>query len=173
MDWILFWTAFGAIGGALGSAATAAAVIVTLWQVRYTERKALKLHFSDTMVMQSLKMKFPRIHFIRLCVINNGKRNVVIEHWGYDFHRKQGQALLGFNESALAQKMNPALPVELAIENKMDLYLERRYFITQLQEAISEGTLQKRKRITFFVIDSTGKVYRTKSRKTVGEMLKE
>ena len=171
-DWMLFWTAVGAIGGALGSIATAAAVIVALWQVRYTERKTLKLRFSDAMVMESLKVKLPRIHFIRLCVINNGKRNVVIDHWGYDYHGKQGQALLGFNQSALAQGMNPALPFELAVENKMDLYLERRYFITQLQKAISEGVLQKSKKITFFVVDSTGKVYPTKSRKTVGEMLK-
>lgn len=36
---VLFWTAFAAIGQAVGAVATAAAVIVTLWQIRYANAK--------------------------------------------------------------------------------------------------------------------------------------
>ena len=43
----LFWTAFAAIGQAVGAIATAAAVIVTLWQVRYSNKKNLKMKFTD------------------------------------------------------------------------------------------------------------------------------
>ena len=38
-DYNLFWTAFAAIGQAVGAIATAAAVIVTLWQIKYANRK--------------------------------------------------------------------------------------------------------------------------------------
>lgn len=65
-DWMLFWTSVGAIGAALSSAATVAPVIGALWQARHTERKTLKLRFPDTMVMESLKVNLPKIHFIRL-----------------------------------------------------------------------------------------------------------
>ena len=37
----LFWTAFAAIGQAVGAIATAAAVIVTLWQVRYSNKNVV------------------------------------------------------------------------------------------------------------------------------------
>ncbi|MCI8540271.1 MAG: iron-containing alcohol dehydrogenase [Erysipelotrichaceae bacterium] len=46
-DKILFWTAFGAIGTTLGSFATAIAVIVALWQTKYSTKKKLKLVFND------------------------------------------------------------------------------------------------------------------------------
>ena len=38
-DATLFWTAFAAIGQAVGAIATAAAVIITLWQIKYANRK--------------------------------------------------------------------------------------------------------------------------------------
>ena len=47
MDWNLFWTAFGAIGGTLGAVATTAAVVVALWQTKYSQKKIIKLGFSD------------------------------------------------------------------------------------------------------------------------------
>ena len=47
LDWTLFWTAVGAIGGTLGAIATTAAVIVALWQTKYSQKKKLKLAFSD------------------------------------------------------------------------------------------------------------------------------
>jgi hypothetical protein len=38
-DYTLFWTAFAAIGQAVGAIATAAAVIITLWQIKYVNKK--------------------------------------------------------------------------------------------------------------------------------------
>lgn len=45
MDWNLFWTAFGAIGGTLGALATFIAVIVALWQTKFSYKKKLQLSF--------------------------------------------------------------------------------------------------------------------------------
>lgn len=53
MDWLLFWTAFGAIGGTIGALATATAVFVALWQTKYSNKKKLKLAFSDDVVIAS------------------------------------------------------------------------------------------------------------------------
>lgn len=44
-DITLFWTAFAAIGQAVGAVATAAAVIITLWQIKYANRKKIKMSF--------------------------------------------------------------------------------------------------------------------------------
>lgn len=51
MDWNLFWTAFGAIGGTVGAIATAAAVIVALWQTKYSYKKKLKISFSNNITI--------------------------------------------------------------------------------------------------------------------------
>ena len=51
MDWNLFWAAFGAIGGTVGALATAAAVIVALWQTKYSYKKKLKLSFTDNITI--------------------------------------------------------------------------------------------------------------------------
>lgn len=47
MDWALFWNAFGAIGGTLGVLATIIAVIVALWQTKYSQKKKIKLCFNE------------------------------------------------------------------------------------------------------------------------------
>lgn len=38
-DYNMFWTAFSAIGQTVEAIATSAAVIVTLWQIKYANRK--------------------------------------------------------------------------------------------------------------------------------------
>ena len=71
----LFWTAFAAIGQAVGAIATAAAVIVTLWQVRYSNKKKLKMKFTDKNVVFSERGD-SRYFFVNLSVTNIGNRNV-------------------------------------------------------------------------------------------------
>lgn len=173
MDWMLFWTAFGAVGGTLGALATAIAVIVALWQVKHSEKKKLKLSFSDSMEMISQGSNVPEESLISLSVVNIGNRKLIINQWGFDYHNKKGHALLGFNQSPLIQLINPTLPRQLDVEDRIDLYLERKFFIKSLNEGIDKKKLNKSKKVSFFVMDSTGKIYRVKSSKTVSEMIKE
>ena len=77
----LFWTAFAAIGQAVGAIATAAAVIVTLWQVRYSNKKKLKMKFTDKSVVFSERGD-SRYFFVNLSVTNIGNRNVIVRNWG-------------------------------------------------------------------------------------------
>ena len=172
MDWQLFWTAFGAIGGTIGALATTAAVIVALWQTKHAERKKLKLIFSDSLSLISSGTLGPEEMFVGLSIINVGNRNVIIQNWGFDYHQKGKHALVGINQSRLARTINPSLPHELQIENKMDLYLEKKYFIENLREGIDKELLKSWLRVTFFAVDSTGKEYRVKSRKTVAQLIR-
>lgn len=171
IDWILFWTAFGAIGGTIGALATAAAVIVALWQVKHSEKKKLKLSFSDSVQMIPKDPSRSDSLYIRLSIVNIGNRNLIIENWGFHYHNGNGHALLGFKQSPLLQALNPRLPHGLPIENSMDLLLEKEYFIRALREGVEKKTLNESQHIVFFVTDSTGKVYETKTDKTVREML--
>lgn len=77
-DYNLFWTVFAAIGQAVGAIATSAAVIITLWQIRYANRKRLKLRFSDKNVVFSENGNL-EFHFVNLTVTNIGNRNVIVK----------------------------------------------------------------------------------------------
>lgn len=54
MDWILFWTAFGAIGTTLGSLITAIAVAIAVRQYKQPLVKRLKIEFSSAIPVLSL-----------------------------------------------------------------------------------------------------------------------
>ena len=75
----LFWTAFAAIGQAVGAIATAAAVIVTLWQVRYSNKKKLKMKFTDKNVVFSERGD-SRYFFVNLSVSVETTSNVLLSH---------------------------------------------------------------------------------------------
>lgn len=172
MDWMLFWSAFGAIGGTLGAIATVAAVSVALWQTKYSERKKLRLKFSDSIVMADIAPSNHEEMLVSLSIVNIGNRNVIIQNWGFVYHKKKSHALIGLNPSYLMQIISPRLPYELTIENKVDLYIEKHFFVESLKEGIKKKELKERKKLILFAIDSTGKEYKVKSEKTIKEMLK-
>ena len=169
---ILFWTAFGAIGTTAGAIATAIAVIVALWQVKHSEKKKLRLVFSDDMKMVTEGSSEIEETVIRLRVVNVGNRDVVVETWGYRSHEKGGYMVLGFNQSRLMKNLNPKLPCELKKEDSLNLMIERANFIKQIKNGVDSGDFKKNRKIRFFVADSTGKEYYVKSKKTVGEIIK-
>lgn len=84
----LFWTAFAAIGQVVGALATSAAVIVTLWQIRYANRKKVKMRFSDKNVVFSENGNL-EFHFVKLTVTNIGNRNIIVRNWGIKVSKKQ------------------------------------------------------------------------------------
>ena len=91
MDWNLFWTAFGAIGGTLGAVATTAAVVVALWQTKYSQKKIIKLGFSDNFQLYNPNTG-ESVKFIGISVTNTGNRKVIIRTWGV--HLKEGSAIV-------------------------------------------------------------------------------
>jgi hypothetical protein len=78
--------------------------------------------------------------FVCLSITNIGNRKVIVQNWGFAYPEKNCYGILGINQSQLTLGMNPSLPYALEIENKIDLYLERKYFVKNLKEDISENT---------------------------------
>ena len=172
-DPLLFWTAFGAIGGTLGAIATFIAVIVALWQTKFSESKKLKLSFSNSMVLFDPLSILPKQQFIQLSVTNTGNRNIIISKWGFMFHKKDMHAILGINQSITVQQLNQELPYMLEKENSLQLYWERDHFIASLKDGVDRHLLQKNRKLTFFICDSTGKIYIIKTKSTVANMIAE
>lgn len=169
MDWNLFWAAFGAIGETVGALATAAAVIVALWQTKYSYKKKLKLSFTDniTIVPENGSAFY---HYIGVTVINIGNRDVVIQNWGFDLDDGT-KIMIVPDTSPLGRVLQVQLPHRLQIEEGTTLYYERRLFRNVLEKNISNRKLQKNKKIQFYVMDSTTQMYYVKSNKSAQDLL--
>ena len=115
IDWNLFWTAFGAIGGTLGALATAAAVIVALWQTRYSQKKKLKLSFTDDIAVVPQNGTVVR-RYVGVRIANIGNREVVITGWGFDLEKPHSMMIV------------PDLsPIEKAIQPKLPYILSKKF----------------------------------------------
>ena len=171
MDWNLFWAAFGAIGGTVGALATAAAVIVALWQTKYSYKKKLKLSFTDNItIVPENGSKF--YYYIGITVTNIGNRDVVIQNWGFDL--EDGTKMMVVPDtSPLGRVLQVQLPHRLQIEEGTTLYYERRLFRNALEDSINNGKLQKGKKIQFYVTDSTAKKHYVKSNKSAQDLLSD
>lgn len=167
MDQTVFWTAFGAIGGTLGAFATAAAVVVALWQTKHSEKKSLKLTFSDSMRLMGTDE-----YFINLSITNVGNRKVIIDKWGFYYHNKK-IGLLNVIPTEICKCINPTLPSDLDSELRISLFFEQKTFVAELKKGIKEGKFKFNKKVDFFAIDTTGKYYFVRSPKSVAQMISE
>ena len=177
MDWMLFWTAFGAIGGTFGALATAIAVIVALWQTKYSSTKKLKINFTDNVTVMGNSGKVVA-NFVGLTVINVGNRDLIIERWGLKLNNHR-EALIF---SDMPMKGIPAViqepfvskfPHTLPIEHSVTFYYEKTLFQQIVPEYCQNNELSKHKKITFWVKDSTGQKYYCKSPKKACEYFKK
>ena len=162
-DYNLFWTAFAAIGQAVGAIATAAAVIVTLWQIKYANRKRLRLSFSDKNVLFSENGNF-EFHFVNLTVTNIGNRNVIIKNWGIKVSKKQNLLIVPDIKNPIVKMIQKPLPCTLEPEESMDLVFDIKLF---LGKQVKDGVFSEKDKLTLYVTDSTGKMYFVKSEKTI------
>ena len=169
-DYNLFWTAFAAIGQAVGAIATAAAVIVTLWQIKYANRKRLRLSFSDKNVVFSENGNL-EFHFVNLTVTNIGNRNVIIKSWGIKVSKKQNLLIVPDIKNPIVKMIQKPLPCTLEPEESMDLVFDIKLFLKNLREQVKDGVFSEKDKLTLYVADSTGKIYFTKSEKTIKEYI--
>ena len=165
-DYNLFWTAFAAIGQAVGAIATAAAVIVTLWQIKYANRKRLRLSFSDKNVLFSENGNF-EFHFVNLTVTNIGNRNVIIKNWGITVSKKQNLLIVPDIKNPIVKMIQKPLPCTLEPEESMDLVFDIKLFLRNLRKQVKDGVFSEKDKLTLYVTDSTGKMYFVKSEKTI------
>ena len=171
MDWNLFWTAFGAIGGTVGAIATFTAVIVALWQTKISYKKKLQLSFTDDIAVVP-ENGSSIYRFVGVSVTNVGNRDVVIQSWGFICHDKS-KMLIVPDTSRIGRMLQTQLPHKLQVEEGITLYYDKTLFHRVLDEQIKKGSINSKKKINFYVTDSTSKVYYTLTKKTVKELLND
>ncbi len=171
MDWNLFWTAFGAIGGTLGALATFVAVIVALWQTKFSYKKKLLLSFTDNMnIVLGNGNKF--YHCVGVTITNIGNRDVVIQNWGFELD-DGSQMLIVPDTSPLGRVLQVKLPYRLKIEEGTTLCYEKTLFHNAISECIEKRKLKENEKIKFYVSDSTNKKHYVLTNKTAGDLLKD
>ena len=173
MDWMLFWTAFGAIGGTLGAFATFIAVAVALWQTKYSYKKKLKVSFYDKAQILNISGT-DIIELIALTTINIGNRDVIIDGWGLKLKDGNEARILSDlpmkNVSRYVQEaLKTSLPHLLSVEHSVTFYYDKTLFLQLIPQYCKKGELTPNKPITFFVVDSTGRKYYVKSKKKAKE----
>jgi len=171
MDWNLFWTAFGAIGGTLGALATFVAVIVALWQTKFSYKKKLQLSFFDNItIVPENGNKF--YHYVGVIITNIGNRDVVIQNWGFELD-DGSQMLIVPDTSPFGRVLQVKLPYRLQIEEGTTLYYEKTLFYNAISECIEKGNLKENEKIKFYVSDSTNKKHYVLTNKIAGDLLKD
>lgn len=169
MDCALFWNAFGAIGGTLGALATTIAVIVALWQTKYSQKKKIKLLFNEdiTVVPQNVKAFY---RYVGITVTNIGNRDIVIRSWGFKLHSGERVVIIK-DTSPIANLIQIDLPHKLAIEESIDLTYNKKFFLEILLENIKDKRIRQDQKLEFYVVDTTGKVYIVKTTQKVKEII--
>ena len=165
----LFWAAFGAIGTVVGSVATTAAVIVALWQTKYSTKKRLKIEFNDDIKLYNEHLGKIVGEYIGISIINIGNRDVIITDWSILTNNKSRTKIMTERQGIL----KVSLPAKVEIENKLDLNYEREYFNNFIKDITQKHPKLKKQKIKFQVMDSTGKKYRINSKKTYEEYCRE
>ena len=162
MNWELFWVAFGAIGGTFGGIATAVAVIVALWQTKFSQRKKARLRFYDTAIpLLGGEIK----NYVALSITNIGNREIVVNNWGIRSKKRQFIFLSQTINDSFISRMNVVLPHTLQIEESITLYHPQYMFHAAILNGIAENQLSPSKRLKMYFRDSTGKDYVIKTPK--------
>lgn len=152
---------------AFGSIATFLAVVVALWQIKYANKKKIKLSYTEvaTLIQDMSTGKFEKLSYrlSQISITNIGNRKVIITGWG-----------IYFNKDFTLQIVDPngrKFPIELDIEQSTKITTS----LIGIKKAICENreAIGKRinKKMKFVVYDSTGKKHYIKAFKKSSEIV--
>lgn len=167
----LFWNKVSAIGTCLGALATFIAVVVSLYQTKLTNKKKLKLKFNDPVTIVNPNTGEQLEDYIGITIINIGNREVIIDDWSIlaGNKSKDRYKIMTEMQGLLSQK----LPYKLKIEEKLNLYYEKKAFLRLVIDLVNNGNIRSYKKIKFQILDSTNKSYIIESDKTISEYINE
>ena len=145
---------WGIVISIISAIATLAAVIVALWQTKYSNKKKLKLTFTIKlqMIQNLMMMQFEKkaILLLSVSVVNIGNRKVVLTDWGFQFDKTNALQIVDLNGKVFPCELN----IECATELQTDL-LGVRNALVQNKNIIGK----EKKKLTVYVTDSAGKKY--------------
>lgn len=162
IDWSIFWEAASAI-------ATTAAVIVALWQTKYSNKKKAKLSFVEKMSIvpvNSLETigHMPKNQYVGINFSNVGNRKIIIKCFWLELPNNIRAVI----QPDVIPIGSVSWPIEVNIEESVFLPWLRGKFLSFLEE---EKTLKPNQRLTFCVEDSIGTTYKCVTTKTVQQYL--
>lgn len=159
----LFWTIFGAIGTTIGSIATALAVVVALWQTKFSNKKRLKLKFNEPITLMQSSTGQKVGEYIGVSITNIGNREIIIADWSILYSNKKDKRRIKIMTD-LQGLLKVTLPHHLPIEQNLDLSYERQHFIKLVSELVEKKEANPKRKIKFQIMDTTGKKYFTYSK---------
>lgn len=177
MDWMVFWTAFGAIGGSIGALATAAAVIVALWQTKYAYKKKLKLTFCDDVKIAS-NAGMLITELISLTITNIGNKTILLDSWGFKLKGSKRMKIFTNLPSEtipcqIRSQFTIKTPYELIPEHTVTFYYEKEKFCQVVTQSCENKELDEKQKIKFYVTDSTNTDYFAISTKSAKSYLQQ
>ena len=145
---------WGIVISIISAVATFAAVIVALWQTKYSNKKKLKLSFTTKaqMIQDMVTLQFEKkaILLLSVSVVNIGNRKVVLSDWGFQFDKNNALQIVNLNGKTFPCE----LEIECAKELQTDL-LGVRNALVQNKNIVEK----EKKKLKVYVTDSTGKKY--------------
>lgn len=157
---------------AVSSVATFLAVLVALWQTKINNAKKIKLKIIEDMSAIDTITPNEQILFTQIKIINVGNKNVIIKNAGLRIGKIHYTALVrpdyasNIIESQLMKDFHNNIVLnseEFAEINWLNKLLNLAY--EKFAEENNKKLLDKK--IVFYFVDSTGKVYKIKSKKTI------
>lgn len=148
--------------GGIGSIATFSAVVVALWQIKYSNRKKLKCKFIEHNAVCSSSV---HKNYVCMDITNIGNKKVIIKSWG--IKRKNGYIMIltsGFEKDAFDKIVAVKTPYHLDVEENVSFFYDKNLFPEVIDDAIKKSEIEANKKICFVVYDSTGRAYYTKSK---------
>lgn len=160
-NWGMFWQAASAI-------ATTAAVIVALWQTKYTNRKRVKLIYGEQFQYSSIVRKDYDIYrYTTIDIVNTGNRKIVVQQLGIelpDGFRYNLSDDIEFESSIYG------FPIELEPEQFVKCIWSNDEFRDLL---VTRHLHENDQRISFYIQDSAGIYYKKRILKTPKKFLEE
>lgn len=148
----------------LGVVATFSAVVVALWQTKYANKKKLKCKFikDNTVVNPSTGDKKL---YVGMSISNIGNKKVILTNWGLKLTGNNFLLILtsGVEKDFFDKAVSKETPIAIEPEENITFFYSKELFKKLLAEHIEQNEIDKNKKVTFLIHDSTGKTYKTTS----------
>ena len=106
-------------------------------------------------------------------VTNIGNRNVIVRNWGMKVPKKSNYLLVQDMTNPMLKLLQKSLPYTLEPEYTLDLVFDLKLFLKNLKEQTEQGTFAMNDKLTFYVVDTTGKEYALKIKKTIKQLIED
>ena len=157
----------------LGVVATFAAVIVALWQTKFVNKKKLKCGFVEGNELFNIYTDEHKL-YVSMDIINIGNKKVVLEAWGIKTNDHWNQILTSWPKEDYFDKcVSVETPYTLEPECRVSFSYDKELFLKFISQKIKENEMDANKKILFFIKDSTGRIYKIKSKKKASEYLEK